>query len=141
MKKINTKKTCAVFFCLMCLWSAYAQTTQNVVTGIQEHSGMIAISIHDSAESFNKRLPYRTAELAVTGEQAVYHIQLKAGEYAFCVYHDVNNDGKLNTNAIGIPKEPYGFSNYNGKGFPGNFKKHKVLIGEAMTITIPLTKL
>ena len=149
MKKINTKKICAVFFCLMCLWSAYAQTMQSevhydveiVVTGIQEHSGAIVISIHDSAESFNKRLPYQTAELAVTGEQAVYHIQLKAGEYAFCVYHDVNNDRKLNTNAIGIPKEPYGFSNYDGKGFPGNFKKHKVLIGEAMTITIPLTKL
>ena len=80
-------------------------------------------------------------EIVVTGEKAVYHIQLKSGDYAFCVYHDVNKDGKLNTNGIGIPKEPYGFSNYDGKGFPGNFKKHKVVIGEAMTITIPLTEL
>ncbi|MGP1565620.1 MAG: DUF2141 domain-containing protein [Treponema sp.] len=66
---------------------------------------------------------------------------VKKGEYAFCVYQDVNKDRKLNTNAIGIPKEPFGFSNYDGKTYPGNFKKHKVFVDGAMTITIPLIKL
>ena len=124
----------------------YSQTTQNetlydveiVITDITEDSGTLVISIHNSAESFNKRLPYQTVKLTAYKEKAVYHIQLKSGDYAFCVYHDINNDGKLNTNAIGIPKEPFGFSNYDGKGFPGNFKKHKVFIEDAMTINIPL---
>ncbi len=146
------KKTLTLFFCMMIFatrYSLYPQAADDktlfdveiVVTGIKENSGTIVISIHDSAESFHKHIPYRSVELAVTGDKAAYHIRLKAGEYAFCVYHDVNGDGKLNTNAIGIPKEPFGFSNYDGKGPPGNFKKHKVFIDGAATLTIPLVKM
>ena len=131
------------------LYSLYSQAaddktlcdTEIVVTGIKENSGTIVISIHDSAESFRKHIPYRSVEQAVTGDKAVYHIQLKAGDYAFCVYHDVNGDGKLNVNAIGIPKEPFGFSNYDGKGPPGNFKKHKIFINGTTTVNIPLIKM
>ena len=134
---------------MMIFGSSYSQTansevlcdTEIVVAGIKKNSGTIVISIHDSAESFRKHIPYRNVELAAAGEKAVYHIRLKAGEYAFCVYHDVNGDGKLNTNAIGIPKEPFGFSNYDGKGPPGNFKKHKVFIDGAATVNIPLVKM
>ena len=147
------KKIFAVFLGMVLFALPYSRSysqTQNdeplcdaeiVVTGIKEKSGTIVISIHDSAESFRKRLPYRTVELPADGEKAVYHISLKAGDYAFCVYHDDNSDGKLNTNAIGIPKEPFGFSNYDGKGPPGNFKKHKVCIEGATTVNIPLVKM
>ena len=146
------KKTLTLFFRMMIfatLYSLYPQAADDktlfdveiVVTGIKENSGTIVISIHDSAESFRKHIPYRNVELAAAGEKAVYHIRLKAGEYAFCVYHDVNGDGKLNTNAIGIPKEPFGFSNYDGKGPPGNFKKHKIFINGTTTVNIPLIKM
>ena len=146
------KKTRTLFFRMMLfatLYSLYPQAadgevlcdTEIVVTGIKENSGTIVISIHDSAESFRKHIPYRSVELAVTGDKAVYHIRLKAGDYVFCVYHDGNGDGKLNANAIGIPKEPFGFSNYDGKGPPGNFKKHKVFIDGAATVNIPLVKM
>ena len=36
---------------------------------------------------------------------------LPIGEYAFILYHDKNSDGKMNRKFIGIPKEPYAFSN------------------------------
>ncbi|EPF26990.1 hypothetical protein HMPREF1221_00571 [Treponema socranskii subsp. paredis ATCC 35535] len=147
MKKIRT-----LFFCMMIfamLYSLYPQTADGealsdveiVVAGIKKNSGTIVISIHDSAESFRKHIPYRNVELAVTGDKAVYHIRLKAGDYVFCVYHDVNEDGKLNANAIGIPREPFGFSNYDGKGPPGNFKKHKIFIDGAAAVNIPLVKM
>lgn len=146
------KKTRTLFFCMMIFatrYSLYPQAADDktlfdveiVVTGIKENSGTIVISIHDSAESFHKHIPYRNVEQAVTGDKAVYHIRLKAGDYVFCVYHDVNDDEKLNTNAIGIPKEPFGFSNYDGKGPPGNFKKHKVFIDGAAAVNIPLVKM
>ena len=146
------KKLFTLFFCAMIFnpsYSLYSQTadgevffdTEIVVTGIKENSGTIVISIHDSAESFHKHIPYRNVEQAVTGDKAVYHIRLKAGDYVFCVYHDVNGDGKLNVNAIGIPKEPFGFSNYDGKGPPGNFKKHKVFIDGAAAVNIQLVKM
>lgn len=37
------------------------------------------------------------------------------GDYAAKPYHDKNGNKKLDTNFIGIPKEPYGFSN-NARG-------------------------
>lgn len=33
------------------------------------------------------------------------------GEYGMAVYQDLDNDKKLKTNMIGMPKEPIGFSN------------------------------
>ncbi|QNL97610.1 DUF2141 domain-containing protein [Treponema sp. Marseille-Q4132] len=147
MKKTRTLFFRMIFFAT--LYSLYSQAADDktlcdveiVVTGIKENSGTIVISIHDSSESFRKHIPYRNVEQAATGEKAVYRIRLKAGDYAFCVYHDVNGDGKLNANTIGIPKEPFGFSNYDGKGPPGNFKKHKVFIDGAATVNIPLVKM
>jgi len=36
---------------------------------------------------------------------------LPFGQYAVAVYHDLNNNGKMDKNTLGIPTEPYGFSN------------------------------
>ena len=36
---------------------------------------------------------------------------LKFGTYALALYQDVNSNGKIDKNFIGIPKEPYAFSN------------------------------
>lgn len=36
---------------------------------------------------------------------------VRPGRYAIMAYHDRNGDGRLNTNAVGLPQEPYGFSN------------------------------
>jgi uncharacterized protein (DUF2141 family) len=37
-------------------------------------------------------------------------IEIPYGEYAIALYHDINNNGKLDKNMFGIPKEPYAFS-------------------------------
>lgn len=36
---------------------------------------------------------------------------LKFGTYALAIYQDVNSSGKIDKNLIGIPTEPYAFSN------------------------------
>jgi uncharacterized protein (DUF2141 family) len=36
---------------------------------------------------------------------------LEFGEYALAIYQDVNDNGKIDKNLIGIPTEPYAFSN------------------------------
>jgi len=38
-------------------------------------------------------------------------IYLPKGKYGVVAFHDLNNNEKLDTNFIGIPTEPYGFSN------------------------------
>ena len=51
---------------------------------------------------------------------------------------DINKNGELDTGFLGMPKEPVGLSNYDGKGIPGKFKKHKLSIDSDKKVTIPM---
>ena len=48
----------------------------------------------------------------------VVFTNLPYGWYGVSIFHDENGNGKMDQNAMGIPKEAYGFSN-NAKGFFG----------------------
>ena len=48
----------------------------------------------------------------------VIYANLVYGWYGISIYHDENANGKMDKNAMGIPKEAYGFSN-NAKGLFG----------------------
>lgn len=51
---------------------------------------------------------------------------LEQGTYAVSIFHDENSNGELDANFLGIPKEPYAFSN-NAKGYfgPPSFEQCK----------------
>lgn len=64
---------------------------------------------------------------------------LKPGEYAFVAYLDENDDGRLNRNALGKPKEPYIFSNdVKPKLRKPTFDETKVEVapGEVVVLTL-----
>lgn len=50
-------------------------------------------------------------EASAKGKLTVVLKDLPDGPLALTLYHDVNANAKLDTNALGIPSEPYGFSN------------------------------
>lgn len=79
------------------------------------NKGRILIALYDSEESYMKEI-YKSGEVLVKNNKAklIFH-SLKKGTYAFSFFHDLNDNKKLDTNFLGIPKEPYGFSN-NKKG-------------------------
>lgn len=52
---------------------------------------------------------------------------MKPGKYSFKYFHDENNNEKLDTNMIGMPKEGYGFAN-NAKGKFGPPPLEKTII-------------
>ena len=122
---------------------AQKRSVQITITNIKTASGTIVLSAHDSEDSFKKKKPVQTARVPATVPSATIELCLESGECAFCVFHDTNDDGDLNAGFMEIPKEPFGFSNYDGKGPPGNFKKHKVAIPagtKALALEIPLVK-
>lgn len=70
--------------------------------------------------SINKIVPAKTEEVTVTFEH------LPVGEYAVTVMHDENNNNKLDSNFIRIPKEGTGFSNDAAATFgPPSWEKAK----------------
>ncbi|MGZ8876304.1 MAG: DUF2141 domain-containing protein [Halobacteriota archaeon] len=72
--------------------------------------------------------PSRFAAVALRATAAmrssVVITNLDPGQYAITPFHDENGNGKLDRNALGVPTEPYGFSN-NVQSFfgPPAFKK------------------
>ena len=147
MNKKIVAATALLLACALCFAAPRSQTqkrsVQITITNITTASGTIVLSAHDSEESFKKKKPVQTARVPATVPSVTIELSLEPGECAFCVFHDTNDDGDLNAGFMGIPKEPFGFSNYDGKGPPGNFKKHKVAIPagtETLTLEIPLVK-
>ena len=53
-----------------------------------------------------------------------FTINLPQGKYSLALYHDINNNGKLDLNWFGYPKEPFAFSNNYRPVFRGpHFKE------------------
>lgn len=81
-------------------------------SGLREAKGALFVGLYDSEAAFTGNQPVDGFKLDVTGNSAAKSIKgLKPGKYAIKVYHDVDGDGRMNTNAFGIPTEPYAASN------------------------------
>jgi uncharacterized protein (DUF2141 family) len=80
---------------------------------IRNDRGSILAALYDSATTFMQQPAARATfkVKAAQGEvQYVFH-DLPAGKYALSAFHDENDNGKLDKNFVGYPKEGYGFSN------------------------------
>ena len=91
------------------------------VKPVAESTGYLMLALYDSAESFRKKTVHAIRQPAVTGDMTVTIPDLPHGTYAVMAFQDLNDNGKLDTNLIGIPKEPWGGS-LQGKtvfGAPG----------------------
>lgn len=68
----------------------------------------------------------------------VVHLQfpdISPGTYAVKVFHDVNDNGLLDTNWMGIPREPYGFSNdAMGTFGPPSFQQASFKVGPGANV-------
>ncbi|MCE3290106.1 MAG: hypothetical protein K0R83_2118 [Caulobacter sp.] len=81
-------------------------------SGIRTPTGALFIGLYDSEAAFGGGQPVGGYRLVVDGDTVSQSIKgLKPGRYALKVYHDVDGDGRMNTNAFGLPTEPYAASN------------------------------
>ena len=74
----------------------------------------LRVGVHTEAGQWlNKPLIGRVFPVAtaVNGKLTVVLKDLPDGPVAISLHHDVNANEKMDVNAIGIPNEPYGFSN------------------------------
>lgn len=104
------------------------------ISGIKKDRGTIRVAVFDTKEAWLKK-PVYTAVMPVNGNDLRFSQEaVPYGVYAVAVYHDVDSNGELNTNFIGLPKEPYGFSN-NARGSfgPAKWKKASFTVDQANT--------
>ena len=117
-----------------------------VIGGIRSAHGTVLIGLYDSSASFAKAVdaavkegflidPDRFAAVALRANaalrSAVVFSNLAPGRYAAVTFHDENGNGKLDKSFLGVPVEPYGFSN-DVQGFlgPPSFDDAAMELGE-----------
>lgn len=142
--KILRRVVISVLIQLVCSLSLAAENAikENTVTinisKIESSEGQIILCIYDSSDNYEKRIAFQEFKITPKISNVTFETQLPDGEYLVMLVQDINDNGKLDTSFIGMPKEPVGLSNYDGKGIPGKFKKHKFSVTEDMTVSIPL---
>ena len=84
------------------------------IKNIRSLKGCLRIAVFQGKDNFlveGKELAVRKIEPITGEEQQLRFPDLSFGTYAIAIYHDENNNGKLDKNVLGIPSEPYSFSN------------------------------
>jgi uncharacterized protein (DUF2141 family) len=92
-----------------------------IATNVQSDKGQIIVWVYDKKDDWLSDR-YRTVKsVKVAGNRAgdsvTVELLLPPGEYALSVFQDEDNDTKLKSNFIGIPKEPAALSNNARPGF------------------------
>ena len=86
---------------------------------VSASEGIVYISIYNSEEGFLKTAYKKHKVKAVANQGITVSFEgLPAGKYTVSAIHDVNNNGKLDTNFFGMPTEPYAISK-DGKSMYG----------------------
>jgi uncharacterized protein (DUF2141 family) len=111
------------------------------ISGITPGRGQIYVAVYDRPETFPTAGQQQTGQiLESSGQSLVVHFKdLPPGEYAAVAFQDVNGNGKLDKNFIGMPTEPYGFSNAaRGAAGPPKFSAAAVTLNPDGTTRIVL---
>ncbi len=84
------------------------------ITNIKHPKGTLRLGVFRAGNTFGSTYtkPDFGQMVAVTGKEIERTVMnLPPGRYALALYHDMNDNWKLDKNFVGYPKEPYGFSN------------------------------
>jgi len=84
------------------------------VYNVRAAEGLIAVTLYadDSSKFLARRGALYVGRVPARAPETSVCIYLpKTGTYAIAVYHDADSDRSFDRNAVGLPKEGYGFSN------------------------------
>jgi len=92
--------------------STYAGSIHIDITGVKQPQGHIYVGLYNQANGFlHTDKSYKNIILDTTQQPSCTFSNIPKGRYAIALFHDQNNNGKLDRNIIGIPKEQTGTSN------------------------------
>ncbi len=94
---------------------AHADITAHIA-GLRDNAGQVFVALFDSAGGFHDNHALRGGTAGISNQSAIFVFHdVPPGSYAVSFFHDANENGELDTNALGIPTEGFGFS-LDGKG-------------------------
>jgi len=116
----------AVIGGLITMTAAAADLTV-VVEGLKSAEGSVRVGLFNNPNSFPKSTMAGQAIEARADAVTVTFKDLVPGSYAVSAYQDINSNQKLDTNFVGMPTEPNGFSrDARGKFGPPSFNDARI---------------
>ena len=102
----------------LCIPLLHAAELDVEIQHVPNQHGHLAIGLYTNAATFpNDQQEFRGARVpAQPGTLTYTFSDIPEGTYAVAVYHDQNDNGHMDKNFFGIPKEPYGFSRIGKPG-------------------------
>ena len=131
-----TAVLCIVTFTLNAQENQTFNLTVNI-TGLESDKGTLMVGLYNKKEAFLKK-QFKGDFVKIKDKKSVAIFKnLPKGIYAVSFVHDENDNKKMDTNFLGIPKEDYGCSN-NARGFmgPPKYDDAKFELEENKTIVI-----
>ena len=119
-----------------------AQENYNIkvtVEAADSNDGLMFFALYNEDVNF-LNTTYKAMKSEIKNNQSTITFEdIPAGIYAVSIFHDENDNGKMDTNFFGIPKEDYGCSN-NASGFmgPPKWENAKFELKTDKSITISL---
>ena len=118
MKTLKTLLQTAVLTSTLIFGAAAAQASELEVNfiDIERPVGQLMVAIYDSEEAYNnKTQPLKYATVEADADTVTLNFDgLADGTYALMLIHDLNSNGQMDINAMGLPQDGYGFSNNVG---------------------------
>lgn len=131
-----------IYIFLMASFLGAAQHTLTIeAEGIQSSDGYIGVGVYNTEATFLKdgKTFSGTFEPTKKGKTKITIADLPEGIYAVSIFHDKNGNKELDTNFIGIPKEPVAFSKAKMKTFgPPSFEACSFQLISDLEIRIPI---
>jgi len=130
-----------IFLFLLFLTILKALNLTVIVTGLKNNKGKLQVSLYNKDGTIpdkNQNKYYKTKRISIKNKKAkVIFTNLPVGTYAVSVYHDENNNHKLDMGLF-MPKEGVGLSKFdkiNLFNLP-NFQKASFFLKSNQTIFI-----
>ncbi|NJL75770.1 MAG: DUF2141 domain-containing protein [Saprospiraceae bacterium] len=83
------------------------------INNIKEAKGYLWVGVYNNPQDFMNKEKAIMVKGEVVKKTGVHYIRLEnmpLGTIAIALFHDLNGNGELDQTMIGIPKEPYAFS-------------------------------
>ncbi len=116
---MNKKLTFALIFTLFYILNIPAQEVHLKIQNIKNSNGLLAIGVFDSEESFKSekaKIYLQYSKAPMKNNEMFIVLNLTPGTYGISILDDENSDGKMNWKYLAIPREGFGFADYNHNG-------------------------
>lgn len=115
--------------------AAMADNLRVIVSNVKSDKGSVVVWVYAGPDRWLSDDVFLKQDLPVAGNRAgdtvTLELALPPGEYALSVFQDVDGNGEMARNFMGIPKEPAGLSNNAVARFgPPKYKDAKFEIAD-----------